>query len=1074
MTIKIEGYHYIESLNITEKSESFGFGRYENEIDGKPYEILWCKNADQQSASVIKRVFNDIKSLTGSAGIQEISKVHSDGDISYIVYECINSNPLKFTRDEFMQCVTILDSLKKKNRQGFILDENTITKNDEGNIKLRFVGLYELFYKGIIQLPKKFQEKRLRLEDDIRNLSSLFQQCFCEDQNLKDIFQKCQDGKYSKYCDLQQDIEALPPIKNLDYDTMGIVGKEDIGSLDELANEMNRGCWWIIKEKLSKKGGIEIQWSTKTISGIAYVSENDDGITGYLFIPHKNEYPNEDVLNDGERAKFNFESGENKEYSIEFFNEKYENANKLAELYTSKKKTVEEWILLPKKEKEYIEENAFKADYISRKPSKSNSENIRFTLTDDFKNWEKIKEKKNEKTQLLIDDNIIGEILDYKPDQNYLIIKDFQGDLNTIPDSGKLVEDVRQLTSQYKKQIEACDRFKEGDIVNPDLSSIIATPDAPLPQEHFEIDFDTFEPFNSNLENDETQKNTVIASIHQKPIYLIQGPPGTGKTTEINEIVQQLIKQNKDIKILIVSQSNMAVDNVLQRLPKDMLFMRLASEHSLEDISSEVKEHTFEEKLKKWIGDTEKNVKDNLEKFIDKKKFDPVLLELYKQYKSKPSIDEFKKTYRKGMMCNYAEKLFGNAKSEKEIKDIFYDKIGKEYLQIQELQDRWLAFIRNASSIDKNKKHISFLKNGSEDIAFHIAYTKSMNVLGATCIHIASAKYSDFNFKFDRMIMDESSKATNAEALVPINMSKNLILIGDHKQLPPVVTKEKEVRQKIKKEAEDDGLDIDKTYGISLFETLFDEFQKDNNKQNFTTMLDIQYRMPRQLGHLISKYIYEGKLKNPSLAIIKDYDLQKSHNINLKLKTVPIGKEQEQVPNSIIVISTSNKENPTDNGNKFNRWNECNAKVIDEILSYLQQDNKSPREIGVIAAYRGQVELLKEYLLIEKYKPLKIVINTVDQFQGSERDIIIYDLVRSSKGNDNIGFLDDYRRINVAFSRAKKLLIVVGDSEFIIKRAKANPQSNIKTKDLVIRKIIEQLQDWGCVYESIEQAIEHE
>jgi superfamily I DNA and/or RNA helicase len=331
-------------------------------------------------------------------------------------------------------------------------------------------------------------------------------------------------------------------------------------------------------------------------------------------------------------------------------------------------------------------------------------------------------------------------------------------------------------------------------------------------------------------------------------------------------------------------------------------------------------------------------------------------------------------------------------------------------------------------------------------IGLRFTYLKSINVIGATCIHIASMKYGRVDFKFDYVIMDESSKASPAEALVPINMGRNIILIGDHKQLPPVVTREEAVKQKVRVQLEDNGLDIDKEFGESLFEKIILTIEMDPQKAQLYRMLDIQYRMPRQVGTLISKYFYEGKLRNPDPTIVPRFDGSKSHGLELVKKT------------NMVFLSTSKDENPYDNGDKFARANKCNLRKIKEALEWLnnaypanlQRKNEkgepAPFTIGIIAGYRGQVSLLQKEIALTRYRnfitqdengnevPL-IRINTVDKFQGAEEDIIIYDVVKSSHGNDTIGFLSDYRRINVALSRVKKLLIIVGDSEYLLKRA---------------------------------------
>jgi hypothetical protein len=194
-----------------------------------------------------------------------------------------------------------------------------------------------------------------------------------------------------------------------------------------------------------------------------------------------------------------------------------------------------------------------------------------------------------------------------------------------------------------------------------------------------------------------------------------------------------------------------------------------------------------------------------------------------------------------------------------------------------------------------------------------------------------------------------------------------------------------------------------------------------------------------------------------------------------------------EVPNSVIFVSTSNQLNPNDNDNKFKRQNECNRNSIKEILKQLDKHyphnltRKKPFTIGVIAGYRGQVTLLKDSIDLIQYKnfvstdeegkpePL-IEINTVDKFQGAERDIIIYDIVKSNKGSSPIGFLDDYRRINVAFSRVKRLLIVVGDSEYVLKRATLNPGG--KFQEFKLKEIVAELDRQGVIVHYLNEMIQ--
>jgi superfamily I DNA and/or RNA helicase len=774
--------------------------------------------------------------------------------------------------------------------------------------------------------------------------------------------------------------------------------------------------------------------------------------------------------------------------------DKWQQLNAITELNQTKQDLLKKWQTLPDQEREFIEENAFKAKYIEREESKNNPANIRFTLTNEFRNWDKLKELKRNEVNLSIDDKIIGKIQDYNPSDCFLVIKDAKITVDEIPEKGDLLQDVRMETSQFKKQVEACKKFENKDIVNPELCGILATPERIPEPNRIDIDYDGFikQVINKNLKTDQTQREAVLEALHYKPVYLIQGPPGTGKTTVIVELIQQIISQNSNAKILVTSQSNLAVDNVLERLPENILFMRLAADE--DRISNEIKEHSFQSKLKHWVKDTQENSTVFFQKHFQNKIKDKALVTFYNFYSNnirignETAFGSFNNLLR--MQNQYIKELFGNAKNFKEVEQIFNEKLGKEFQQLKTIQKDWFAFLSNADT-DEGAKKKSMLNDGSNEIDLRTAFVKSVNVIGATCIHIASSQYSKINFRFDYVIMDESSKASPAENLVPINMGQNIILIGDHKQLPPVITREEAVKQKVKDKLEDNGLDIEKEFGESLFEKLITAFEANENLHSFIKMLDIQYRMPRQIGNLIGRFFYNGKLKNPDIKLLPNFDKDKFHELKFKKPTTSIfdtaTDKEIEVPNSVAFVSTSNQSNPNDNDNKFNRSNECNKNTIKEILKQLNKlypenlNREKPLTIGVIAGYRGQVNLLKDSIDLQLYKNfLKtdeegkaetlIEINTVDKFQGAERDIIIYDIVKSSKGGSSIGFLDDYRRINVAFSRVKRLLIVVGDSEYILKRATLNPSG--KFTEFKLKEIVAELDRQGVIVHSLNEMIQ--
>ena len=1099
----------INNYEITEELKSYG----ENvklwlveDSSGKELEVLTIKHKEEfenQTSRILKNVINPLIRVE-IKGVQQILETGFDKikNVSFIVYENSQEsfNSINdFNKKNLLELVETLNNLKKTNRYGFVLNSETILLNQQNNILIKYVGFFEIFrlYKILdveFLSPEILDDKKPKLQDDIFAIATLFQEYLSNKQNIiPKSLAKDRKDRYKKYSELLEDIEQIEePIELNKRQLIKVVTQSEYyEEFEPILQEMNDLCYWTIETKKSEqKEQVTGQFTTKNYSGRYFIDYQN-----YMFIPFpKHSGDNTIVRKNGSIADFNFTFDNSIFDCVRFFETEFEEKNKLALLHKTQTNALKKWQTLPEKEKEFIEEKAFKAKYLEREESKSNNQNIRFKLTDEFKDWGNVKNLKNQRTVLCIDDAVIGEILDYNPSDNFLIIKDSKLTLEEIPEKGELIQDVRQETSQFKKQVEACKQFTERDIANPDIAGILATPEKTPPFNHIDLDFESFENeiISDYLKNDESQKEAVLEALHKKPVYLIQGPPGAGKTTVIVELVQQLINKNSNCKILITSQSNLAVDNVLERLPKEILFMRLASNQVVENenINQKIKEHLFENKLKHWIEKTKENSTEYLEKKFGSKSKNKVLIDFYSAYNrmqkrnEKELLDEFYKRLR--FSPNYIQNLFDNIRSKKEIDKIFNKELGSKYQKLITLQKEWFAFITNAETEGK-----SLLNNGSTEIDLSSAYAMSMNVFGATCIHIASAKYSKFDLKFDYVIMDEASKASPSETLVPINMARNIILIGDHNQLPPVITREDAIKNKVKKELEDNGLDFEKEFGESLFERLITSFEVNPSLKPYIKMLDIQYRMPRQLGNIISNHFYNGTLNNPNVKLesLKNYDEDKFHELQLKKPFVEItdkfSNTQIEVPNSVLFVSTSKQNNPNDNGNKFERKNQCNVNVIKETLKELNslysknKEKETPFSIGIIAGYRGQVNLLKDKIKFSDYPNFNIKngnktkslieINTVDKFQGAERDIIIYDVVRSDKGKSIIGFLQDYRRINVAFSRAKRILIIVGDSEYILKRAMLFKSD--KFKDFKLQNIVKELEEQKLIFNSLKDAI---
>jgi hypothetical protein len=553
--------------------------------DGQEFEVLTIKQNKDYQNLLDRLLKNEILPLINQEidGIQEI--VSTDFDTStktfYIVYqhkdgfEPIDTPTLKALKS----ILTGLDKLKRQNRFGYVISKETIMTN-QSEAQLRFGGLFELFkHQNLLPTefiaPEVIEGTRPTFQSDIYSVFKCFESILKEnpDEILKDVFSKALSAKrtsrFSKYSEILEELEKVKVStansqRSVQPTIRVVVKKEDLEVFQPTLKEMNNSCYFLLDKKLSEgKAQITGQFSTKNYSGRFFVDPE-----GYIFIPVQGmkDRPFQKAIQQGFNAAYHFGYNHfNDLICVQYFNTAWKQVNTLAELNKTKHNLVKKWKTLPDQEREYIEEAAFKAVYTKREESKNNRTNIRFQLTDKFRNWDTFKELKRNDVNLFIDDKIVGKVQDYNPTDCFLVIKDTRITLDEIPEQGELHQDVRMETSQFKKQVEACKKFENKDIVNPELCGILATPERVPAPNRVDLDYDGFkeEVINPYLQTDDTQRDAVLEALHHKPVYLIQGPPGTGKTTVIVELIQQIIRQNSNAKILVTSQSNLAVDNVL-------------------------------------------------------------------------------------------------------------------------------------------------------------------------------------------------------------------------------------------------------------------------------------------------------------------------------------------------------------------------------------------------------------------------------------------------------------------------------------------------------------------------------
>lgn len=299
------------------------------------------------------------------------------------------------------------------------------------------------------------------------------------------------------------------------------------------------------------------------------------------------------------------------------------------------------------------------------------------------------------------------------------------------------------------------------------------------------------------------------------------------------------------------------------------------------------------------------------------------------------------------------------------------------------------------------------------------------------CTLVGSAHHLPEGMKFGTLFIDEAAQALEAACWIPMKRASRVILAGDHCQLPPTVKSIAALRA---------GL------GKTLMERIAE------NKPEVVTLLKIQYRMNDEIMRFSSDWFYGGKVESaPQIKYrsVLDYDhpitwidtSNEENQITIEGEDAP--EDSASASSSVSAANQNSDLNFKEQfvGESFGRINKAEAELT--LLTLAEYFTKLSKrrvleeriDVGIISPYRAQVQYLKK--LIKKYeffKPYRrlISVNTVDGFQGQERDVILISLVRSND-EGQIGFLKDLRRMNVAMTRARMKLIILGNKDTMTK-----------------------------------------
>lgn len=498
-------------------------------------------------------------------------------------------------------------------------------------------------------------------------------------------------------------------------------------------------------------------------------------------------------------------------------------------------------------------------------------------------------------------------------------------DADTLLDNDFML-DMYSVAVPYaeKQQAHAFSMFKEGRVVSEEVKiAIVNTTSIQYEDNGYHVQA----LFNKNIQTNQAQLDAVVRAFGEGHFFLIQGPPGTGKTTVIKELILQQLTRESSSRILVVSQANVAVDNVLRGIVE------------ISDVTKYVNSTQIVR-----CGTPDK-IADDIEEYSFDKKFE--------KYKEKLTI---------------------------------YQTLDDE---VKALRQKWIKIIE-----DKN----------NADIVGECLLS-CFQIIGATCVGLESRHYGLNGMEFDLVIIDEAGKALAGELLIPINHAKKAIIIGDHKQLPPVINPALYKGGSVKYDdvvEEEAQLDfLNRSFFQRLYEDCPDELK---------CMLNIQFRMPPIIADLVNMF-YDGTLKSGENCKSKKPIFLGNHLIFVDMQNVKEYKE---------------KQDTRGDGGKSSPYNEKEVEAAVAIVSKIRLYYK--KRIVVITPYKRQ-----KFLLIKGFRNSgleNVWINTIDAFQGDEEDVVIYCTTRAVK---ETRYFSDSARLNVAFSRARNTLIFLGSSRYLKK-----------------------------------------
>ena len=621
-------------------------------------------------------------------------------------------------------------------------------------------------------------------------------------------------------------------------------------------------------------------------------------------------------------------------------------------------------------------------------------------------------------------ENVKGVFLTFESENDGTLFFRSNSKLPKMPTEGKLKPSLGFNRPSIIKQRDALNSIASETTAFRSLGALIDDPTAVE-------NFPKYAPtgyFNSDLDQD--KKDAISTVLSSDRISLVEGPPGTGKTSFITELIKQFLKIEPNGRVLLVSQTNVAVDNAIERLEKTGFsnILRIGREEN-EKIAKSSHHLMVERRFRAWAASCLHVAKTYLDGLatqrglsIQKLHHARLLEEFVLLATPIREVDETPKTQTIYDYQTESDAAVEEAPDEanvarlKEIKTEL-EELGFGRKRSQELDLRSAeSFVREildgegsdlTTLVKLAKIQNDWILKLQFDRDLKSRFVSNTLVVAGTCIGFLSLP-DVARLQFDLCIIDEASKATATEALVPMARSEKVVLVGDTNQLPP----NEEDLIKDTETLKNAGVTPD-----SVKETVFELFVKHLPQNNRSALLN-QYRMVPEIGNLISECFYHGRVKSPENASLK-----REYILGKPVKWISTSDSQFRIETKLPSRSYENDLEVR-----------LALKEINNLADAYRAKGLEPgASLLLITPYGGQKKRLREGVARLTDLPFKVRIETFDAVQGIEADYTIISLVRSNLRGD-LGFIGPsyWRRINVAMSRARFGLTIIGDSDCAI------------------------------------------